>query len=363
MYTLKNNLSNTLLRSLNEFPENPFEYRLKHSSGIGQKIIKSVVPVRNDTGSSIFNKSVVFEVPKHGYLAKLDLEINLTCSGDNTNVQDRLGTRVFKNILFETRQGPRTIQNIKPDYTNGRIDDLSYDLFNTIESSTNPSATFNANSITCFCPVFLSSGEMTSTYLDTENLEQLQLTCITNDSSGEMGLPSDTLTDWTFKLHCTYFISSFPNTQLNKTVLSYDSFHELPQVLTSGSVTTTVVIKCDKPVMNMHCVLRNTEQEYYTINSISLKSGGKDIISSLDRRVNYFPTGPTNNNVTGGLCYWFGLSKSRTHDPISMNLADMETTELTVNYTAVPDGTYSLYVFFEYWTVVTLFNGSVLRYG
>ena len=288
---------------------------------------------------SIYNRRFVFEIPKNiGYISELYIQTTITCTGDNSTIQDRLGSRVYKDIYLQTLKGPNIIQHIRPDYTNARTDLMTFKQL--ILSSMEPDTTFNNTTVNVYTPLFISTG------FDTNFVEPLQISAKINDSYTTMGLSSNTITAITAKL---YIVSHTIESCLRKSyrMISYNVFYEEPVAITTSSTSTKTFIECDKQVSAVHMVIRSTGQEYFRINSFQLTSNDLDIVPIMPSVLN-------NNNCDIGMTYsyYFNSTKDRL-SLAGLNLDDLDPLELTVNYNTIGAG-YSLYIFFEYSTVINI---------
>jgi hypothetical protein len=337
---------------------NPFIYKYSSPFVNHQKNVVEVQPIIFPSTSGIFNRRYVFEVPKnYGYLSSVFIKTTLTCTGDNTDVQDRLGSRIYKDIQLQTRRGPNCLMQVCPDYINGRLDSLNNQiLFDSIGQSMEPDVTFDNTSVTTFTPVPFFISESGSLALPTDYVEQLQVLAITADSADDMGLPSDTLT----VLTCTMIMVSWTLEQYNyrpQVLPVHNVYYEPALALDTSSTSDFMYLTCSRQVFNMCMVIRNANQEYHRINSFRLESNGQTLIPTMDRRINYEfkdSSGATENNTTGTYSFWFTKTKDRLRVFGSgMNLDGLEPLRLTVNYDSIGAG-YSLYVYFEYVGVLQL---------
>lgn len=341
---------------------NPFLKEVKSPLINVQKNLFKVSSINFKDG--IYNIRKVFEIPKDiGHLSQIFIKSQVTCTGDNTDVQDRLGSRIYKHIFLETIRGPNKIIEIRPDYTNARVDGITNQvLFDTVSQSLEPDTTsFNNTTITTYTPLFLPF-ENHSLSLLTNFVERLQITAITNDSYNLMGLPSDTVTNITSELLIvSYTLENYVYKSFR--VPYYNVFYEPSVELSTSSTSASLTLDCNKQVFNICMVIRNTNQEYFAINNFKLTSGGQDLIPVYDRRINYElkDGGSTDNNSTGTFCYWTTCTKDRTLVFGSgLNLRDLEPLVLTVEYDTIGAG-YSLYVFYEYNTILNVSSTGSLQ--
>lgn len=345
---------------------NPFQYTPPSGSGLGQKVILYVMGIQEQVTSSRFTGSTItFKLPKfEGYLAQVIIECNLSSTSDNTNVQPRLGSRVFKQITLETQRGCMNVDRlIKPDYTNARLDALNQDQ-SQIDYSTDPNQTFNNNTITCYTPCFFWFSEDASQNLPVASkTEALQIRAIVNDSESEMGLPG-VLTDMTFRAICTYYTHIFIPTRSYfippEPRLISDVYYEKPLAVALGSTSVTLPITCPYSVFNLSILIRDTNQEMLRPESFTLYSNN-EVIASLNRRINFsldLKKGATESNGEGALNYWFSLSRSRSKNSFVLNLRDLSPLKLVVNFAAAPSSNFSLYVLWEYFTQLVIDDGG-----
>lgn len=325
---------------------NPFSYSAPNQSINHQKNVFTVVPTYGP--GTIYNRRMTFEIPKNvGYLSELYLETQITSSGDNSSIQDRLGSRIYKKIYIETQRGPNQIQENTPDYINARIDLLQNKEL--MIASMEPNPTLSATTSTVYTPLFFTLG------YDTNFVETIQINAITNDSYNLMGLSSNTITNIVSKLYLiTYTI--FDSFRTPSRMISYNCYSEEPVAITTSSTSTRTFLECDKQITAIHMVIRNTNQEYFRINSFSLESSGKELFPTVPSFIN-------NNNCDIGMTYTFYLNSNRDRTTLAgLNLDGLQPLELIVNYDTIGSD-YSLYIFYEYSTIINISSlGSIDSY-
>lgn len=313
---------------------NQFNYVAPIQNINHQKNIFTVIPVIGP--GSVYGVRMTFEIPKDiGIISELYIQSQITCTGDNSSLQDRLGSRIFKDIFLQTVRGPNTIQHINTDYINARVDLLQFKEL-TI-AGMEPSPSFNNTTSTVYTPLFFELG------FDTNFVEKLQLTTVVNDSYTALGLSSNTVTSIVPKL---FIVSYTLEESFRKSyrMISYNIFNEEPVEITASSTSLKTFLECDKQVNSIHMVIRNTNQEYVRINSFSIESNGQELVPELPSFIN-------NNNCDIGMTYSYYFNSDRNRLSLSgLNLDFLNPLHLTVNYDTIGSG-YSLYIFYEYSTI------------
>jgi len=320
---------------------NPFDYYVPLQPINHQKNVFTVNPVIHpQIESSIYNRKYTFNIPKNiGYISELYIESEITCTGDNSIIQDRLGSRIFKKIELETTRGPNLIQSIDDNYINSRIDLLQFkDLY---LSSMEPSPSFNNTTSKVYTPLFpLITG------FDTNFVEPIQISVKTNDNYTVLGLNTD-ITAISLKL---YIISYTIPSSLRKSyrIAGYNVFNEEPILITTSSTSTKLYLECDKQVNSINMILKKSNQEYFRINSFSLESNGLDLVPTMPAVINH------NFSTDIGMTYTFYFNNLRDRTSMaSLNLDNLQPLELTINYDTIGSG-YYLYIFYEYNTIIDI---------
>ncbi len=360
MFQVKNALYDSpLLNTLENNTVNPFNYSINPGVSYGLKNKQIVYPQKGGVSTSVYGQKLVFKVPKNGYLAQCFVECTLTCTGDNSGAEDRIGARVFSNISFQTVQGSKDLQRLQPLYTNSRIDQLDANLSSHIESSVEPDSSFNNNTVVCYAPCFFWFSERPQNFLNTDILEDFQVECVVSDTKELIGLEED-LTAVSFRLICTYY-TLFDVYQVPKQLqmLSFDTYYETPIAVEAGATSLKVILDCNKTVYNMHMALVSANQEYHRINNFHLKTENKTV-TECNRRTNYsLYSYEQTETLTGTFSYWFSLQKVRYTNTLSLPMLKLPSKELLIEFDEIPAG-YTAYIFFEYWTIISIdSNGSL----
>lgn len=345
---ISNCFESTLL-SKNSFVnfKNPFEYS-NLSIGLGQKQLIYEDPIYNQSLSSIYGSNIIINVPNFNYpcfIGQVVLECTLSCTGDNTNHQPRLASRLFSSVVIETLNGLRIDRDIRPNYTNCRLDSLPT-TSSQIETSTDPTVIFNNNSVTCYLPCFFSFSEESSKFL-INSTEDLKLKLTVNDSFASMGLVTD-LTDIRIRAIFTIFKTITP--VINRAVLITDVYYEPSLLIHTGDTTAYIPITCDYPVIMMSITMIDSNQELLRPDSFILYSSGK-IINSINQTYNYsLLDGVTENNGIGSFNFWFVLNKgneSRNSLNYVLPLRNLVDKSLTLTFPSAPHN-FRIHVLFEY---------------
>lgn len=363
MYQIERaNYASPLLGALEKHTEDPFMYDLPRGFPCGFKSEAYVLGKQiSGSVSSVYDREYAFKIPmNNGFLMQAYIECTLTCTGDNSLCQDRLGTKVFSSVSLETRSGRKVIQTLTPEYISARIEGLDYTLNSHVENSVEPDQLFNNNSVVVYVPCFFYFSERKENALNTNALEPIQITAIINSTKESMGLVAD-LTEVSFRLLCRYFTlfkesqSSVPR---NLSILAYDSYKEPIVALSSGATSKKITLTCNMTCFAMHIMITNTNTEYHPVKNFEMKFENKTI-NSLNRRVNYefYNSKNSHNTPSGVYTYWFSLEHNRFNNTMSLPLRHLNPCSLEVFFDAVPSTNYSMTVLFEYWTILNI-DGS-----
>ncbi len=360
MFQVKNAMiESPLLFALDNNTVNPFHYSLPPGLTYGLKNKVIVYPARHGSDAQIYGRRFVFDIPRNGMLAQAFVECSLTCTGDNSAIKDRLGSRVFAEVSMRTTDGHKTIQSLSPLYTHSRIDQLDSNLASHIESAVEPDQDFNNTTVVCFTPCFFWFSERPQNFLNTDALENLHVQCVVNDSKESMGLDAD-ITAASFRLILTYY-TMFEPVPIPRAfnVLAYNTFYEEPLALTTGDTSAVINLTCPHTVFNMHLALVDADQNYHRIDNFEIRTDNK-MITECNRRTNFSMYAyEQTESLTGSFVYWFSLLKNRTNNSMALVLKNLGATQLKVEFDAVPEG-FSLHVFFEYWTLLQVDEGKLL---
>lgn len=276
------------------------------------------------------------------YLAKVDIEITLTMTYSQTTCQPRLASRIFKNIRLETFRGPSNVyQDIKPQYTNYILDEINADDNYLLD----PPSTFTTGTVTIICPVFFQFGnsfrqgtEVMSKFPPISQIEPLQITAITSGSKTDMGLTADP-TDWRFRSIYTMYQLFCEPVPLPRSLLITDVYYENSIALGNSVSTYTLPITCTYPSFAMGIIIKDTNQNYLKVNSFTMYQDQKIVTAWT----NY---GPTYTSMQ----YFFQGQQTRFLNTIgTLNMNDIMSPSLTVNFTTTTSANFTLYVFFEYY--------------
>lgn len=361
---IKNNQA-PLVKELNT--HYPFEYRYVDQLVLGQKNIKYIEPRYQN--NEIYNKKIVFDIPRNGRLGAIYLESTLTTTGDNTTVQDRLGARIYSDIELQTVRGAQSLFRNTPEYNLLRLDSLNTDKLSYVEAATQPSDIFNNNTVTCFTPVYSYFFDKAENYINTNHWESLQLEIKSNSSKVEMGLPQD-LTVISCRMICVYYTmdkpESFPSN--DQVFLTYDSFVEPKAALSSGATSKEVQVSLKhRTIFTVNSLCQNdTTKDILRSSRLVLKNNNK-ILFDMPRVLNFSlldegEESSTFESNSGFYTYWLSLKKDRSVANFVINLSQIENPFLTVSFNSTQNANYYLYVIYEFFSLVTVSpTGQVSR--
>ena len=328
--------------------KNPYLY-VNDSIGIGQKQIIYKEPLYNQSNNNLYGSDIIFEMPQYDYpcyLAQIIIECTASCVGDNTNHQPRLATKMFSQVQLETLYGLRVDRDIRPNYTNMRLDTWPI-THQQIEQSTDPTTTFNNSTVVYYLPCFFSFSEETSKFLYlSKSVEPIRLRATINDSFASMGLLAD-VTDLKFRVIMTVYRTITP--VINRSVIITDVYYEPYYTVYPGNTSITIPISCNFPVILTSITMIDADQELLRPDSFIMYNSGK-VINSMSQSFNYsLLNGETENNPIGSFNFWYLLNRTRNNVNYAVPLKNLENKTMTINFPSAVM-TYKVYVLFEYIT-------------
>ena len=351
------NRESNLLTLFEEVPkQNPYissDYNNMKPNTI--KTIKTIYPIRQDNDGTIDTR-FKFNLPLEGFLVNTVIQTTLTCTGDNTNIEELLGARIFKNIFL--KQNNRIIQTLTSEYIISRIDDSGSENRDALIHSTEPEDNWNNNTVTVFTPLFLSVLESKEKLLlnFTSALEiEIELNLDLNLASPITALEPvlqcfiNNHEDSFYKDHILTFFKE-ENRSLN-----YDIHCDEIEVATN-STSTTLYLTSNHLVTSMHFLIKKQSgHSIHTIDTVAFYNDGEPIFE-VSSRLNLFDNAFKDIRHNAGnraIVYNFSGSKTnRNNHSGALNLASMSDAKyITVTYPTITQG-HVLYVICEYLTII-----------
>jgi hypothetical protein len=291
--------------------------------------LKTVIPAYKSDNfnhrSVIYNRKTEFDIPReYSGLETLFIKCTLTCVGD-PDPMPLLGARIFKSIKIRTKSGTYTLQTIYPEYTIARIDELvGKSLRSHIIKAVDPDVTFNNNTVSLVIPLFTWISNQN---LDTRNLEQLTVECITNDNRESMGLLVD-LTALSYDLYCHYNDPVVVPRSIKPVEMVVNDIFREPQILRVPQNASSVrcLLACPDLVFATHFKLVSDIQDISQIKAIKIETKGV-VLVDLDKRMNYSlreDVDEVGHVEDGILTYYWGKERSRTSSSGLMLFSDDE---------------------------------------
>lgn len=350
------NLDNQLHQSFIPYAINPFVKRKYDTIPNGVKTTMFIHP-KFELGTDVYSRIITFEIPNRMYLYDLIVESTLTCTGDNSNAVEGLGTLLFEWI--EIRQFGYTLCKVIPEYLRTRIDDAEKSLNEKYTALINPEPTFNATTSVVYTPIFSSFFEIPDNFINTDNIKGLEIVMKVAASKTAMGLPQD-ITDASYRLYCRHISTIEPQPLVDYNMLTYDIIEQ--RVAITSTTQEVKLNRVDKQVFATHLSVRDTELVRITgckifVDGVMIKDD-TDRLNTLD--VSYY--GNTNSripsNVGGSSTYtiYWSMYNDRIRYTGGVNMTNIDITlELTMA------GTGTLTIINEFWNELELNNGIFHR--
>jgi hypothetical protein len=317
-------MKNKLIESIDKSARMPQkDINLKNTL---KTIIKRRPTIEFGNGNDIYRKKFIYDIPReYDNLAQLFIKCTLSTGDVATTPETLFATKIFETIVLRTKNGT-TLQTITPRYTNGRVSETTgTPLYNYLQESIDPSgAAPFAQTEVVYVPLFFFFSEKITTFLNTRNLEQLELECTVAANKENMGM-TVALTSATFELYLKYFDVDSSNkfsdqiltkkTGIPKQLYgSFDIFREQNVINSSTSTSASLLLRCPHPAYVMHLSLVNQNSDRKTINNVKIKFGASEFLD-IDRKMNYdlfeIKHGTLDTEV---LSIWFSKMKDRTVD-------------------------------------------------
>ena len=354
---LKNNLiAKTDMNSKNTSLSRPLKNTLK-------TLVKIPISQVFTTGG-IYSKKFVVDIPRqYDNLSQLYIKCYLSTGSVASTVETSFASKIFKKIVLRTKKGTE-LQTITPEYSQARIDEnFGTELYTHLNIGIEPDATFLSGDPTCVVPLFFYFSESENTFLNTRDLEQLELEAILNVSKESMGMSVD-LSSASFELYALYHDENTSNkfsdqiltkkSVINSISGSFNIFNEDSLICSTGTTSARLLLRCPHPLYVLHLSLVNATSARAQITSVKLSVGNNTLIE-FDYRMNYQNYGKSKSFVeTGTVSLFFSKLKDRTVDSGLVTFSkEMFPCYLDVTFSSL-DADYTLNAFEEYRTNYTV---------
>lgn len=331
--------------------------------------LKTVIekkPLRNDT--TIYNRKIHFDIPReYNNLAQLYVKCELTWDV-STTPESLLGCKIFKDIILRDKVTRTKLFHIKPEYSVLRTAQLyGTPLFDRISLGAEVGSITGGTPVTIFVPIYCFFSEGVDYFLKTRYLNPMELECIVNESSSDMGVGglSQNLSSAEYSLFCLFFDTNEPSKLSDLPIIndiypwkkikgSYDVFYEDDKTCAIGSNEQTLLLRCPHPTFSINCSLINETSNKKGINSFELIVGGVTVVS-INYKMNYTMFG---NEISyldqPDFSYFISKEKSRSVDSgLLVFNGSMSPAYIKVTYDTITEeenGPFILKTFCEYRT-------------
>lgn len=320
------NLDNAYIRKVDSMAkERALESPLKNTLKTIVKI--SDFQVLDTAPGAIYNKKFTMDIPRsYDNLAQLYIKCYLGTGLDFATYDTDIGTKIFKKIVLQTSKGT-VLQTITPEYIQMRIDEYKdSQLYTRLSSCIYPDTTFTASEeVEVYVPLFFFFSNSENLFLNTRNLEQLQLFLQTNDSKEAMSLSID-LTSARFELYALYHDIDESNKYSDQIVYkkqglpkslkgTFNIFEEDAQTVLAGAEKVSFILRCPYPAYAIHFTLFNpVDLKKEQIKNVKMKFGNREFLN-LDYKMNFQLYGHNKGFVQDGtFSYYFSKLKDRVVD-------------------------------------------------
>lgn len=359
-------------------PQNIFNYKgfqnIPHGR-VEHRIIKpSVVP----TSASPHSMDVVFKIPRVGMLMNAFIKTNATTTGNNSNVEEQIGERLYSLINLRTERGPNLLATQTPEYCRIRVEKAYSDAKLAFNDLTSPSATWSNSAVDICTPLFFWNFEHPELWLPTFFVENLELYALVNTSAG-MGLDA-AISAFTTELHCFFYVldEELENSYISRfkeetKLLAYD-IRWTSQAIANGATSTSIHSLSKDVVFASHMLIKDsTNQSLGNVTSYKLYLDTHKVCDLAERESVYLlywkealhPTVTTDTLVyslgNGSLSHWFSLSRNRYYESGSVSFDKIQNVRFDATHADPGDGNSVLHLIDEYWKVVKITpTGSIV---
>lgn len=268
-------------------------------------------------GSNVYGKIIRWNIPtEHNNLSQLYIKATVTLTGNGTEPQTGLGTRIAKLITLKQKSNQTIIAEVNPQYSMNRLDELDgtrlYEQLSRSVESTTDLSVIGVNTGEVIIPIpawFCHKGNE----LQTRYLGELELELISNDNKESMGLPVD-VTSIDYELIIKYYENTFyESCDFPKDIYGYAMYQNTKSV-PSGSTSANILINCPFPVFASHFLCYSEDQDLYDISRVVLKSSNVTL-NDIDKRAMYNYDNDYDANIsiggTGSLPMYFNQKPDR----------------------------------------------------
>ncbi len=322
------------------------------------------------TTNTLYSSKFTMEIPRSAYdnLSQLYIKATLSTAVSGTptasTVETYLATKIFKQIRFRTKRGT-ILQYITPSYSSMRIDETINTPLNTfLSNSIEPDIAFADGDPSVIVPLFLFFSEDQYSFLNTRNLEQLELELTVNDSKESMGMEVD-LTSAIFELYSLFHDTNESNANSDfyytkkpgvqrSLVGSYNMFEEDDLVCPQSSTSAKLLLRCPHPLFVLHMSLIDENTNRAQIKTVKITVGSR-VMMEFDYRMNYQMYGHQRAFLENGtVSLYFSKLRERCYDSGLITFSkEMYPAYLEITYDSLP-ADYTLHSFEEYRTNYTI---------
>jgi len=312
--------------------------------------------------NNVYGQRKSIKIPRdYNFLSQIFVKFTLSTGAVASDVDSYFATKIMKYIRLTTSTG-NVLQTITPRYSQARIDQMyGNPNWSWMSLCIEPDATFASGEVTCILPLSLFFSEDPNCFLNTRQLEQLELEFVTNDGRGYMGMSQNLISigvEVFSTYHNTYetsrnddFTYTIKGGMMPKTLYgSYNMYEEDNQTCLAGTTSKTFLLNCPNPVFTLNLALVDSNSNRAEIKTLKLKVGNDEFLN-IDYRMNFQIYGRQSGYLENGtFTYFFDKEKSRTTPSglITFSKA-FYPCYATIEFDALP-GNYTLYTFEEYRT-------------
>ena len=302
----------------------------------------------------------IFKIPQTGFLNKLILEVEIESDTDNTNLEEFIGARIFENI--DLKQYNKFVCSNTPEYILSRIDDADgRDVFSNLVQ---PDKEFTAGTrIKVYVPIFFSITEDFRKNILLDYVRNLELHCKKNTNLDfNITYLKPTLICYTNNYTLEYY-TRFIKKYIEKPVVQYDIYQELPVTLEIGSTSKEIFITNNNLITNIHIIIKKkNKQSLINIDKFTLHSCGRPILEITDR-LSMFESLKLNNS-NKGFVYYFSINRDRLGLSGFLNLGALSLNKkIVIEYPEIVDEECYCYIIYEYLNYYVYdYFGHIQRY-
>lgn len=303
---LEQNKESTLLEILNT--NNPITNRHTDGNFLNEfNNFKAITKFESDSSVPSLpsgGQKYSFDLGTSGFLEKVVIKTDISATGDNSGLQERLGTYLFSTI--RTLQKNRELAGSNNSHILCRIADLESTEQTNMNTLTNGTAVLNNNTVTFYTPCYFyySDNLQSSLCLDFYSDLRLELELNTIAFVGLTEIKVEIITYKTYyeQEYMNRYISSL---EITKTFLA-NNIIKKSKVPDNGSSRTAVIIDGPFLASALHVSVRTSSGASVQISRLVLNKDTRDIID-VDRNALILDAPKKSLSASGTeLSYYFG---------------------------------------------------------